>query len=320
LNGGRNVLAAASGGGHFKQLVQLVQRIEDLGAITWLTYDNGLSESLLEAAGRGDDRVVFAPYATPRDLRNLGRDAIVARQVLREEPFDLAISTGAGLAVATLPLARLHGVRACFMETAARTTGPSLSGRILQRTPGIELFTQHDGYPRRWRYPGSVYDAFLPGPEREPRRDIRKIVVTIGTSERYGFGRLIERLLDILPESVEVLWQTGATDVSDLGIPARASVPGPELEAAMADADVIIAHAGVGSTLTAFELGCCPVLVPRRRAFGENVDDHQAVTASTLSSRGLALMVEADQLAWHHLETAAARTVVPVKDPPRLAI
>jgi UDP-N-acetylglucosamine--N-acetylmuramyl-(pentapeptide) pyrophosphoryl-undecaprenol N-acetylglucosamine transferase len=316
------VLACASGGGHFKQLVRLLSRIDDVGSVTWLTYDTGLSRDLLEQAGRCEDRLVYAPYATPRDLPNLARDAAVAWRLLREDDYDLAISTGAGIAVAALPLARARGVRACFIETAARTTGPSLSGRILQRTPGIDLLTQNrsEGYASKWRYGGSVFDGFEPGPERDLGRGLTRVVVTLGTSEAYGFSRLLERLIQILPHRVDVLWQTGASETTGLPIEARNTVPGPELAAAMSAADVVVAHAGVGSTLSAFELGCFPILVPRCRAFGENIDDHQRVTASALSDRGLALHVEVDELNLGHLEAASRRTVIPSTDPPRLPI
>ena len=318
--GGRRLLAASSAGGHFKQLVRLVDRIPDIGHITWVTYDSGLVPDLLRAAGHGGDAVVFAPYAAPRDLVNLARNMAVIRRVLRSDAFDLAVSTGSGIAVAALPLARAMGVRACFIESAARTQGPSLSGRILERCPGIDRCTQHPRYPTRWRYVGSVSDDFVAGPRREGPIGVQRVVVSLGTSEAYGFRRLVERLIAVLPAHVDVLWQTGATDTTGLGIDARPRVPGPEFEAAVADADVVVAHAGMGSALTCFEKGVCPVLVPRRSRLGENVDDHQEVTANDLVARGLAISCEADELSLAHLEQAASRTVTPQPRPQPLEI
>lgn len=305
---GRRVLACASSGGHFKQLVSLVDRLPEVGRITWVTYDRGLSADLLAAAGRADDHLVHAPYAAPRDLRNLARNAEVVRRLLRAERYDLAVSTGAGIAVAALPLARAVGVRACFIESATRAAEPSLSGRILQRIPGMELFTQNPGYTSRWRHVGSVHDDFEPGPDL-PARRLRRVVVTLGTIAPYGFRRLAARLVEVLPADAEVLWQTGATDVTGLPIEARERVPGPELEAAMRAADLVVAHAGTGTALTAFELGTCPVLVPRRHAFGEHVDDHQVGTARMLAGRGLATYAEVEHLDLDLLVAASRRTV-----------
>ena len=315
---GRKVLACSSSGGHFKQLVSLVDRLPNLGPVTWLTYDSGLSRDLLRGVGRDHDRVVYAPYAAPRDLVNLSRDAAVGRRVLRDG-YDLAISTGAGIAVAVLPLARAMGVRSCFVESATRTSGPSLSGRILSRVPGIELYTQNPGYPGGWRHVGSVHDEFDRGPDRDVSQ-LRRVVVTLGTIRPYGFRRLVERLVRLLPREAEVVWQTGATDVDGLGIDGHERIPAPELDAAIRDADVVIAHAGTGTALTAFELGRSPILVPRRRSFGEHVDDHQVVTARMLAGRGLAVYAEVEELSTACLLEGARRTVVRRSRPPTMAL
>jgi UDP-N-acetylglucosamine transferase subunit ALG13 len=59
------------------------------------------------------------------------------------------------------------------------------------------------------------------------------------------------------------------------------------------------------------------VLVPRRLAHGEHVDDHQTQIAGELSSRGLAVSVDAGELSLEHLELAAATNVATLpEDPP----
>lgn len=318
----RRVLAVASGGGHFKQLVRLIPRLQHVSHVTWVTHDTGLAEDLLRTAGRQDDPLLHVPYAAPRDLPNLTRDAVEVRRLLRREPHDLAVSTGAGIAATVLPMARTMGLRSVFIESATRVEGPSLSGRILQRLPGVELYSQHldgNGFGVRWQVVGSVHDEFTPGPTA-PRGAITRVVVTLGTIRPYGFRRLIDRLLAVLPADAEVLWQTGATDVADLPIDGRVAVPAPELEAAMAEADVVIAHAGTGTALTAFELGRCPVLVPRRAAHGEHIDDHQVGTAAALADRGLALHAEVEVLTEGLLLTAAARSVARLDQAPVLPL
>lgn len=316
----RRVLACSSAGGHFKQLVSLVVRIPDVAEVTWLTYDHRSTRDLLTAVGRAGDRVVHAPYAAPRDVLNLWRDSQVAYNVLRSGRYDLAVSTGAGIAVSTLPMAAAMGVRSCYIESATRADGPSVSARILARTPGIELYTQNVGYGRRWRYAGSVHDGFERGPDRQEDVRLSRAVVVLGTIRPYGFRRLVQRLLEVLPTGTEVLWQTGCTDVSGLPLEGHEFVPGPELEHAMREADVIVAHAGTGTALTAFELGRCPVLVPRRASHGEHVDDHQLVTARALAERGLAVHAEVGELDQGVLERAAARTVRRRSEPPPLTL
>lgn len=284
-------LLAASGGGHLTQLVRLRERLPfDPGEVTWITMDSPQSRSML--AG---ERVVFAHPAPPRDWQGALRNARLVGATLRRDRFDAAVSTGASLAVSTLPLARLHGAEAYFIESAARVAGPSVSGRVLARWPGVRTFCQYRSWATGgWSYAGSVFDAFESRASGESPV-IRRVVVTLG-SQNYPFDRLVSRLVDILPAGVEVLWQTGATDPGMYGIDGNRTVAADELESAMADADVVVAHAGVGSALSALSAGRHPVLLPRRAARGEHVDDHQQQIATELDGRGLATTCDVDEL------------------------
>ncbi len=137
-------------------------------------------------------------------------------------------------------------------------------------------------------------------------------MVTLGTYRGYGFTRLMRRLQSILPPEAEVLWQTGDTDIGGLGIDGHCAIPERDLSEAMREADVVVAHAGVGAALAALEAGKCPVLVPRRHVLGEHVDDHQTQIATELGDRGLSVSVEADDLTLDDLlagATGAVRTL-----------
>jgi UDP-N-acetylglucosamine--N-acetylmuramyl-(pentapeptide) pyrophosphoryl-undecaprenol N-acetylglucosamine transferase len=141
----------------------------------------------------------------------------------------------------------------------------------------------------------------------------RRIVVTFGTQRRFGFERAARRLAALLPAvaapDAEVLWQTGATDLTGTGISGRAHVPPTELAAAIATADLVIAHAGVGSALAALDAGRCPVLLPRLRRHGEHTDDHQLQIATDLHRRQLAIARAPDALTAADLHAAAAMRI-----------
>jgi UDP-N-acetylglucosamine transferase subunit ALG13 len=151
---------------------------------------------------------------------------------------------------------------------------------------------------------GSIFDNFVAGPTLDRPAPIRRVVVTVGTNESYGFRRLIERLADILSPDLDVLWQTGVTDTSNLSIQAQRTVPSAELEIALRRADVVIAHAGTGSALAALEAGKCPILVPRHAGYGEHIDNHQADTATELERRGLAIVRSPERLTMDDLQLA----------------
>jgi UDP-N-acetylglucosamine transferase subunit ALG13 len=185
--------------------------------------------------------------------------------------------------------------------------------------PGIRLYTQHRGWAdSHWRFGGSVFDGFVVLARAAPT--LRRVVLTVGSSELYGFRRLIDRVRAVLPPEVEVLWQTGSTPVSDLPIDGVAQLPPLELAAAMAQADVVIAHAGVGTAITALESGRRPLLVPREHAHGEHVDDHQLQLAANLAAAGLASVRRVEELALADIEAAASWTVEARSNPPRFAL
>lgn len=300
-------LLVASTGGHLKELHHLRDRVAGISApYSWVTFDTPQARSLL--AG---EEVDWVPFVGGRDPLNVARNLAHARRIFRARKPEAVLSTGSAVALAYFAYGRAKGLPCHFVESAARIEGPSLSGRLMTAIPGVHLYSQYRVWAdERWRFRGSVFDSFT-GVERPQagRPQLRKIVVTLGTYRGYDFSRLVRRLLEVLPPEAEVLWQTGDTDVSAFGIEGHYAIPEAELTAAMQEADVVIAHAGVGTALAAFEVGKCPLLVPRRYAFGEHVDDHQIQIAEELGERGLTLTVDADELSSEHLETAAARGV-----------
>lgn len=302
-------LLVASTGGHLNELVRLRPRLVPGEHVIWVTFPGSQSDQLL----RGED-VVYAHPTPPRGYSGVVRNVALARQLLRERPVDRAISNGAGIALSFLPLARAHGADTHYIESAARSEGPSLTGRLLARVPGIKLYSQYPEWAAgRWRYSAGALDEFavdrLPAP-----RSPRKVVVLLGTMA-FPFSRLVARLRDVLPAHAEVVWQTGSTPSDGLA-GARAHLTPEEMSDALAAADVVVTHGGVGSALDTLAAGRLPVLVPRRHAFGEHVDDHQATMSYAFDRRGLAVTREADELTWADIERAASLRVRTVAEPP----
>jgi UDP-N-acetylglucosamine transferase subunit ALG13 len=52
-------------------------------------------------------------------------------------------------------------------------------------------------------------------------------------------------------------------------------------------ADTVIAHAGAGTTLLCIQLGHRPLLIPRRKEFGEHVDNHQISFSKKFATTGM---------------------------------
>jgi UDP-N-acetylglucosamine--N-acetylmuramyl-(pentapeptide) pyrophosphoryl-undecaprenol N-acetylglucosamine transferase len=300
-------LLVASGGGHFEELRLLRDRFGvEPDDSTWVTWDTAQTRSAL-----GTEERIFVQRCQPKDLRRVLQDSVVARRVLSSRQWDRVISTGSIVAVPFLTVARFYGVACHYIESAARMTGPSLSARILEHVPGVHCYGQSRSWTagrRSWQYRGSVFDAFQPA--LGTPRHISKVVVSLGTS-RYPFPRLVTALRAILPSSADVVWQIGPMALDTPGVQTHAQMSQHDLSAAMREADLVIAHAGVGTALQAMEAGHCPVLVPRRADRREHVDDHQFEVAAELAGRGLAVTCAPDELTLDFLTRASAHGVTP---------
>jgi UDP-N-acetylglucosamine--N-acetylmuramyl-(pentapeptide) pyrophosphoryl-undecaprenol N-acetylglucosamine transferase len=304
-------LLVGSTGGHLEELVRLRRRLPDShGPAEWVTFDDPQARSLL--AG---ERVHYVPYVPPRGYLPAITTLPTAHRILRHRRFDRLVSTGSGIALPFFVAARALNVASHYIESAARTEGPSLTGKLVARIPGVHLYTQYPSWESsRWLFRGSLFDQY----ERVdkppvPGRGVRRVVVTLGSMRSYEFPRAVERLAAVLPEilepDAEVLWQVGPTDTTGLGISSRDLIPASELAGAIARADLVVAHAGIGSALTALEAGKQPVLLPRRQARGEHVDDHQVQIAEDLEQRELAISRDVDELSVDDLRSAAASVI-----------
>lgn len=307
-------LLVANDGGHLMQLHTLRPRLGVGDDVVWVTVRTPQSESMLLG-----ERVHWMAPCPPRDMRAVARNAAAARRLFRLYNVHLVVSTGAALALAVLPQARLRGIETVYIESATRRDQPSLSGRAMAALPGVTTFSQSsDLASHGWHYlasPWDLYDVTATAP-----RAVRSMVVSLGTQSDYGFRRLLERLVPLVPSGTEVLWQTGGTDTSGLGIDGRERVPAAEMRTSIRDADVVVAHAGTGIALMALENGKFPILVPRRAKHGEHVDDHQMTIALDLALRDLCISRDADSLKARDLVAAASRIVTKVMNPPQLQI
>lgn len=303
----RPILLIASAGGHLTELAILAESIPRSDRL-WITYDSPMSRSLLEG-----ENVRWARHSRPRDALGVWLDFPAALRIVRESRARSAVTTGASLAIPWLMAARLNGIGSYFVDSATRISAPSLSMRLSSMVPSVRRYTQSSAWSTRTTpYIGSVFDSFRPISRAVSASNGLRVLVTLGTNQDYRFDRLIERVQAVVGPNDDVHWQVTSAD-SMLRPDLRSSVPYAALAEEMRSADVVIAHAGVGSALAAFKAGKHPVLVPRRKNHGEHVDDHQLEVAGLLRDRGLATVVDAGELSRAHLLLAAQRGITAVQ-------
>lgn len=292
-------LFVATTGGHLAQLDGLSRRIPQDPDSVWVTHSNEQSTSLL--AGRD---VEYVPYIGFHSVPGVLKAVPHAHKLYSQRKITRAISTGSGIALAYLPYLAARGVECHYIESAARVTGASSTGKLLRKVPGVHTHTQYPHWEDPgWHYGGSSFDVYRPERHGEPRAlgDVVKVVVTVGTAAEFPFRRLIEPLAALFAEDgplskaterpVEVLWQTGCTTVDGLDITPRPFLPAAELNAALVEADFVVAHAGTGSAMAVLDGGRFPLMALRKERFGEAGDDHQQDLAAELVRRGLAATI-----------------------------
>ncbi|MET8042325.1 UDP-N-acetylglucosamine--LPS N-acetylglucosamine transferase [Micromonospora sp. NPDC005215] len=118
------LLLVGSSGGHLAQLLALRPWYEQWRRC-WVTFDTPEAVSLLT----GED-LVPAHHPTTRNIPNLLRNALLAWRVLRARRVAAVVTTGAGVAVPFVVLARLWRIPTVYIEVYDRIDTPTLTARL----------------------------------------------------------------------------------------------------------------------------------------------------------------------------------------------
>ena len=125
-----------------------------------------------------------------------------------------------------------------------------------------------------------------------------KIFATVGT--QLPFDRLI-RELDALAESCpefDVVAQIGTSGYEPRHMAWSRMVSESQFREHVSDCDAIVAHAGMGTIISAMDDGKRVIVMPRRAEYGEHRNDHQLATAKRLDHlQGLAVVHNGQELA-----------------------
>ena len=130
--------------------------------------------------------------------------------------------------------------------------------------------------------------------------------VSVGNATQ-PFDRLLKAVnacLHELPQPVFVQYGSG-TNLFAGACEAAPFVTMQEFERLVAGAQLVIVHAGAGSIIHASRAGKIPVVMPRRHAHGELLDDHQIELARELTPSGRIVACEDGALL-----ASAARTAL----------
>lgn len=125
------------------------------------------------------------------------------------------------------------------------------------------------------------------------------IFVTVG--EQLPFDRLI-KLIDQWNTSSrqDVFAQIGRSKLKPSHIAYQDFLSPEDFADKFQTAELIIAHAGMGTIITALEMGKPLLVMPRQASKGEHRNDHQFATAKRFTNRGISVALDDAELI-HHL-------------------
>ncbi len=117
------------------------------------------------------------------------------------------------------------------------------------------------------------------------------IFVTVGTLH-FEFRRLIEKMDEIASKiDEEVVMQIGYTEYEPVNTEWFKFSDIDNIKEYYEKADLIVAHAGAGTLLDSLSFKKSVVAVPRRKKYGEHIDDQQLELTEVLEKSGKVLAV-----------------------------
>jgi UDP-N-acetylglucosamine--N-acetylmuramyl-(pentapeptide) pyrophosphoryl-undecaprenol N-acetylglucosamine transferase len=218
--------------------------------------------------------------------------AVRAARVVRAERPELVLTAGSGSVALFVALSRAAGAKIVFTETMARVTDASASGRHLNRLAHLTVVQ----WPEMQHvYPGSIVarPALLEGVEQLARAGAGTFVA-VGTHVD-PFDRLL-RLVDeavdakVLPRPASA--QTGACTYRPAHLASEQWLTPEAMDERIRAAQIVVTHAGSGAIARCLRNGRRPLVLPRRRRFGEHVDDHQLQLSRRLHNAGLIVLLD----------------------------
>ncbi len=129
------IMLVCSSGGHFKALQGLREYWQKFAERNWITFKTGTTQAELK-----NEKAFWAYSPTNRNFVNLVRNLILAINVLNKERPPIVMSTGAGVAVPFLFIAKyLYKSKVIFVESKTRVRDLSLSARLLRSWKVLDL-------------------------------------------------------------------------------------------------------------------------------------------------------------------------------------
>jgi len=120
------------------------------------------------------------------------------------------------------------------------------------------------------------------------------IFVTVGT-DQHPFNRLIKKVDSLQEKGMldeDIFIQTGYSDYKPQFCQHAEFLPFEQMLEKIREARIVITHGGPGSIMPVIYTGNVPIVVTRRKNYGEVVDDHQVYFVKKLKKQKQIISVD----------------------------
>lgn len=144
------VIAIASGGGHWEELVLMKEAFieED---VMWVTTLKGLSEI------EGFKRQKIVSDTNRKNKIKMVKAFVQIYKIITEENPELIITTGAAPGLFAVIIGKFYKIKTIWIDSIANSTELSLSGRIAKHFAN-QVYTQHKSLSeKKVKYIGKIF-------------------------------------------------------------------------------------------------------------------------------------------------------------------
>ncbi|MCK4859828.1 MAG: hypothetical protein KAS87_04650, partial [Candidatus Omnitrophica bacterium] len=281
------ICLACSSGGHLAQMMELKEVYGRYNHF-FVTYRSADTIELAEK-----EKVYFLTAPRRRNPALVMQNFLHSLWIFIKEKPDIVLTTGAGVALPMCYIAKLYRKKIIFIESFSRVEKPSLFGRLVYHIANLTIVQWEPllKYYKEAKYGGPIFN--FSGDNVDKKIIKNRIFVTVGTFST-GFDRLLKEI-DLLIEKLiirkKVIAQIGSTKYQPKNYEWFRFASKEVFWDTMKESKIVITHGGVGSITDALKFNKRTIVVPRRKEFGEVVNDHQLEITRELERQGKIIAV-----------------------------
>ena len=280
------ICLACSSGGHLSEMMELKEVYGRYNHF-FVTYRSADTIELAEK-----EKVHFLVNPRRHPILTILNILQSFKRFIKEKP-DIVLTTGAGVALPMCYIAKLYRKKIIFIESFCRVEKPSLFGKLIYPIANLTIVQWKPllDYYKEAKYGGPIFN--FSGDNVDKNKIKNQIFVAVGTFST-GFDRLLKEIEMLIEKRIirkKVIAQIGSSKYTPKNYEWFRFTSKEVFWDTMKESKIVITHGGVGSITNALKFNKRTIVVPRKKEFGEVVNDHQLEITRELERQGKIIAV-----------------------------